>query len=62
MPALFSVSLGLGPIEIGVIIFFGLGFLIMFGYSSAVGGYQDLIKTTLENDQDKRKKNYPKAN
>ncbi len=55
MPTLFSVALGLGPVEIGVIVVAGLGFLLMFGYSSAKGGYQDLIKTTLENDEVKRK-------
>jgi len=56
MPILFSITLGLSPTEIGIILFFGLGFIIMFAYSSAVGGYQDLIKTTLDNDQAKRKK------
>ncbi len=57
MPSLFSVALQLGPIEIGAILLSGLGFLIMFGYSSATGGYQDLIKTTLDNDDARRKKN-----
>ena len=56
MSILFSVALGLGPVEIGVILFAGLGFLAMFGYSSAKGGYQDLIKTTLDNDEIRRKK------
>ena len=55
MPTLFSVALGLGPVEIGLILFAGLGFLVMFGYSSAKGGYQDLIKTTLDNDEAIRK-------
>ena len=55
MPILFSVALGLGPVEIGVILVAGLGFLVMFGYSSAKGGYQDLIKTTLDNDEIRRK-------
>ncbi|KGG12166.1 hypothetical protein EV05_1371 [Prochlorococcus sp. MIT 0601] len=53
---LFSVALGLNPLEIAVIIIAGLGFLLMFGISSAKGGYQDLIKTTLDNDERKRQK------
>ena len=60
MPIFFSIALGLGPIEIGVILFTGLGFLVMFGYSSATGGYKELIETTLENDQTIRKKNLSK--
>ncbi len=58
MPSLLSVALGLNPIEIGLILFSGLGFLVMFGYSSAKGGYQDLIKTTLDNDEAKRTKSF----
>ena len=57
----FCVALGLGPMEIGVILFAGIGFLVMFGYSSVTGGYQDLIKTTLENDEARRKKNLHKG-
>ena len=37
----------------------GLGFVVMFGISSAGGDYKDLIDTTLENDaitREKRKK------
>ncbi len=60
MPFLFSIAICLSPIEIGIILFTGIGFLIMFGYSSVTGGYQDLIKTTLENDQSKRKANLSK--
>ncbi len=60
MPNLFSVALGLGPLEISLILFTGLGFLVMFGYSSAKGGYQDLIKTTLDNDELIRKKSIKK--
>ncbi len=56
MPSIFSVALGLGPIEIGVIAFAGLGFIVMFGLSSAKGNYQDLIKKTLDNDESRRKK------
>ena len=55
MPNFFSVALGLSPVEIGVTIVTSLGFILMFGYSSAKGGYQDLIKTTLDNDEARRK-------
>ena len=61
MPSLFSVALALSPVEIGLILFAGLGFLGMFGYSSAKGGYQDLIKTTLDNDKATRQKNLNKS-
>ena len=61
MPSFFSVALGLSPVETGLILFAGLGFLVMFGYSSAKGGYQDLIKTTLANDEARRKKNSTKG-
>ena len=60
MPILFSVALGLGPLEIVVILITGLGFLVLFGYSSVKGGYQDLIKTTLDNDEANRRKNREK--
>ena len=60
MPSLFSVALNLSPVEMVLIVVAGLGFLIMFGYSSAKGGYQDLIKTTLDNDKAIRKKNSDK--
>ncbi len=53
---IFSVALGLGPVEITVILIAGLGFLLMFGYSSAKGGYQDLIQTTLDNDKKRRQR------
>ena len=52
----FAVALGLSNTEIGVILFTGIGFLVMFGYSSATGGYKDLIKTTLDNDKTRREK------
>ncbi len=52
---IFSIAINLNPIEKGVILFAGAGFLIMFGYSSVKGGYQELIKTTLDNDENKRK-------
>ena len=51
------LALQLTPIEISVVIFSGLGFIIMFGLASSQGGYQDLIKTTLKNDEISRKKN-----
>ncbi|KGG14035.1 hypothetical protein EV11_1207 [Prochlorococcus sp. SS52] len=47
--------MGLGVVEKIVIIFSGLGFIIMFAIGSATGGYNDLIKTTLENDELRRK-------
>ncbi len=53
---LLSIALSLTPVESGLIVVAGLSFLIMFGYSSARGGYQDLIKTTLANDEAIRKK------
>ncbi|WP_193328928.1 hypothetical protein [Prochlorococcus marinus] len=56
MPSIFSVALGLGPVEIGVIAIAGLGFIVMFGLSSAKGNFQDLIKTTLDNDEARRNK------
>tara|TARA_B100001250_G_C19485472_1_gene650595 strand:- start:573 stop:746 length:174 start_codon:yes stop_codon:yes gene_type:complete len=54
MTYFFSVALQLSRIEIGVIVFTGLGFIIMFGISSAKGGYQDLVKSILSNDNIKR--------
>ena len=54
MNNLFAVEMGLGPLEIAVIAIAGFGFILMFGLSSAKGGYKDLIDTTLKNDQDKR--------
>ena len=54
MVTFFAIALDLGPIEISVIAIAGLAFLVMFGLSSAKGGYQDLVKTTLENDKNMR--------
>ncbi len=34
----------------------GLGFVVMFGLASAGGDYQDLINTTLQNDDLSREK------
>ncbi len=56
IPMIFSVALGLHPLEMTVILIAGVGFLLMFGYSSAKGGYQDLIKTTLDNDEKRRQR------
>ncbi len=56
MIKLFSIALGLNPLELGVILFAGFGFVVMFAISSAKGGYQDLIKTTLKNDEMARKR------
>ena len=58
---IFSVALGLHPLETTVILIASVGFLLMFGYSSARGGYQDLVKTTLDNDEARRKKNLNKG-
>ena len=51
---LFAIPLNLGLTTWSVIGFSSLGFLIMFGISSAMGGYQDLVNTTLENDAKSR--------
>ncbi len=56
MFVLFGIAYSLSPIEIGVIAFTGIGFLVMFGISSARGGYQDLVDTTLMNDEIRRNK------
>ena len=53
----FAVELGLGNVEIGLIVVSVLGFLIMFGISSAKGDYQGLIKSTLAKDEAQRLKN-----
>tara|TARA_B100000214_G_C23418074_1_gene379097 strand:+ start:214 stop:411 length:198 start_codon:yes stop_codon:yes gene_type:complete len=47
---IFGVPLNLGFGTWSVITVASMLFLIMFGISSAKGDYQDLIKTTLEND------------
>ena len=57
MNQIFATDLNLSPLSIAAIIFSGLGFIIMFGISSAKGGYRDLINTTLENDARQRQKN-----
>tara|TARA_Y100001968_G_C19136378_1_gene609290 strand:- start:462 stop:635 length:174 start_codon:yes stop_codon:yes gene_type:complete len=56
MNQIIATDLNLSPLSISVIIISGLGFIVMFGIASAKGGYQDLIKTTLENDARQREK------
>ena len=53
---LFAIPLNMGTGTWLVTITAGLGFVIMFGLSSAGGDYQGLINTTLENDSIARKK------
>ena len=47
---IFAVPLNLDIATWSVIAISSLGFLIMFGISSAMGDYQGLVNTTLEND------------
>tara|TARA_B100000700_G_scaffold285929_1_gene340361 strand:- start:269 stop:457 length:189 start_codon:yes stop_codon:yes gene_type:complete len=54
---LFAIPLNMGTGTWVVTIIAGLGFVVMFGLSSAGGDYQGLIKTTLENDAIAREKN-----
>ena len=49
-----AIALGLSTTEIGVILFAGVGFLIMFFIGSAKGGYKELMETTLKNDELRR--------
>ncbi len=44
-------SLHLTPIETIIVAITGIGFILLFGITSAKGGFQDLIKTTLDNDE-----------
>ena len=53
---LFAIPLNMGTGTWIVTIIAGLGFVVMFGLSSAGGDYQGLINTTLENDAITRKK------
>ena len=50
----FAVPLNLGLSTWIVITIAGMGFLIMFSISSAMGDFQGLIRTTLENDSKSR--------
>ena len=57
MPSpLFAMPLNMGVGAWAVTIIAGLGFIVMFGLSSAGGDYQGLINTTLENDALSREK------
>ncbi len=51
---LFGVALNLGIPTWFVIGVASLGFLIMFSISSAMGDFQGLVSTTLENDAKSR--------
>ena len=53
---LFAVSGMITSLELGVAIFAGITFLITFIIASAGGGFQDLVKTTLDNDAAARKR------
>tara|TARA_B100000029_G_scaffold229276_1_gene226826 strand:+ start:302 stop:481 length:180 start_codon:yes stop_codon:yes gene_type:complete len=53
---LFAVAGMITPLELVVAIFAGLTFLITFIIASAGGGFQDLVKTTLDNDAAARKR------
>ncbi len=61
---LFAIPLNMGTGTWAVTIIAGLGFVVMFGISSAGGDYQGLINTTLKNDElareDRKKKNKQK--
>ena len=52
---LFVVTGMITPLELGVAIFAGITFLITFVIASAGGGFQELVKTTLDNDAALRK-------
>ena len=52
---ILATDLNLSPLAIGAILFSGISFIIMFGIASAKGGFQELVDTTLKNDQLVRK-------
>ena len=52
----FAIPLNLGTGTWIVTIVAGLGFVVMFGITSASSNYQSLINTTLENDALAREK------
>lgn len=56
MELFFAIALGLGNLQIAVILISGVSFLLMFGIASAKGDFQGLVKTTLENDEYQRKR------
>ena len=51
---IFAIPLNLGLATWSVIAIASVGFIIMFGLSSAFGDFQGLISTTLENDAKSR--------
>ena len=51
MQNIFAVALEIGAPGWIAIVISSLGFIVMFGISSAKGDYQGLAKTTLENDE-----------
>ena len=51
---LFAVPLNLGIATWSVIGITSFCFIVMFGISSAMGDFQGLVKTTLENDSKSR--------
>jgi len=54
MILLFAVNLDMGFAAWAATIISVIGFITMFGLASIKGDYQDLIKTTLKNDEIKR--------
>tara|TARA_Y100001968_G_scaffold205253_1_gene188489 strand:+ start:725 stop:913 length:189 start_codon:yes stop_codon:yes gene_type:complete len=56
MYSIFATDLGLSPLSIGAIVISGVSFIVMFGIASAKGGYEELIKTTLDNDAANRER------
>ena len=53
---LFAIPLNMGTGTSIITIIAGLGFVVMFGISSAAGDFQGLINTTLENDSISRER------
>ncbi len=53
---LFAIPLNMGTGTWIITIIAGLGFVVMFGISSAAGDFQGLINTTLENDSISRER------
>ena len=51
---IFGIPLNLGFATWSVVGIASLGFVVMFGISSATGDFQGLISTTLENDAKSR--------
>tara|TARA_Y100000766_G_C18817350_1_gene561115 strand:+ start:185 stop:382 length:198 start_codon:yes stop_codon:yes gene_type:complete len=51
---IFAIPLNLGIATWSVIGISSLGFVIMFGISSAMGDFQGLVSTTLDNDKKSR--------